>query len=157
MRVFLLYVLVLPAIIECALFGTDGFGTAVGGWRVGSRAAADHLVTLHVFLKHSPEAEVQLATALWYSATPTSPVYGRHLSFAAVNSLLRPVPGSVEAVHRWLGGVEKHVAMNPAEDIWQARCFVVAGSARGFQSLLPHARRRSNTRTTHTRHTRHKR
>ena len=122
----LLSLLASSPVMECIVFssstGAGGFGAVAAGWRVGPRAAADRLLTLHVFLKHAPDAEAQLVTALWNSASPTSPLYGKHMSFAAVNSLLRPAPGAVEAVQRWLGDVEKQVAMNAAEDIWQARC-----------------------------------
>lgn len=96
-------------------------GSVLGGWQVGPRARGEELLTLHLFLAHSPHQRAALERCLLASSEPTGPGYGRHLTFQELNDLLRPPADAVLAVRSWLAGAGvdwgTQVAHNPGQDI----------------------------------------
>ncbi|XP_066475694.1 tripeptidyl-peptidase 1 [Tiliqua scincoides] len=103
------------------------------GWRRAGRVAASEVLSLTLALRQQNVA--RLAELLREVSTPGSARYGRFLSLAEVQSLVRPSALTLDTVHKWLEayGIRDCRGVSTLDFL---QCLVPAGKA---EQLLPGA------------------
>lgn len=87
------------------------------GWRKAGRAPESHMLNLKIGLKQSRFDE--LHKSLYEVSDPAHAQYGKHLSAAEVEDLVKPSDEALESVHVWLAdhGVDtSNLTYSPAKD-----------------------------------------
>ncbi|KAI0841886.1 tripeptidyl-peptidase [Hypoxylon sp. FL0890] len=84
-------------------------------WRRRGLAPADHVLNLRIALKQGNFAELE--RRLNQISHPDHELYGRHLSVAEIQDLVRPEPSTIRLVTEWLGthGIGD-LTFSPAQD-----------------------------------------
>lgn len=70
------------------------------GWKRVRRAPADHVIDLQIGVKQGNFAELE--RHLYEVSDPDHQRYGKHLSAAEVNELVKPTNETLDLVHEWL-------------------------------------------------------